>query len=138
MKILRSLLAAAALSAAFLPASAHADALPPDACLAGDVGKACSNAGRDNDQSGVCVAAKCTSPRPDGGSVESDCGTCVASDGGTTSSSGATSSSSGSTTDDADGGGCSTSQKRDGLTGGGMLALGLLAFAWSRRNRSAR
>ena len=120
MTFLRSLLTAAAMSGALVPAMAHADALPPDACLSTDVGKACSNAGAgaDADESGTCVAAKCSSPRPDGGSVESDCGRCEAK-----------------ATEDAEGGGCSTSQKRDSLAGGGMLALGLLALAWSRRTR---
>ncbi len=141
MRFLRSLLTAAALSGALVPAMAHADALPPDACLSTDVGKACSNAGADADESGTCITAKCSSPRPDGASVESDCGRCEGKATGSSSSGGSSgASSSGATikpggTEDAEGGGCSTSQKRDSLAGGGMLALGLLALAWSRRTR---
>ncbi len=155
MKKTLSMLAATV--ALTLPSLALADALPPDACTSIDeAGEPCSNAGPGSDQAGVCVAKKCSSARPDGGSEEYDCAICevasnTSSSGGSTntSSSGGTNSSGGNssggnssggssgTTETEDEGGCSTSgTTRDGLASAGMIGLGLVAWAWSRRRRS--
>jgi len=129
---LASLLVPAAL--VFLPALALADALPPDTCEAGKkAGDSCENAGDNAAQEGTCKAETCNRIKyeQDGGrgTETYECLTCTASTGG------------GSTTDTNDdaseGGGCSmTPGARDGLTGAGMLTLGLVAFGFSRRRRA--
>lgn len=144
----RRCLSLATLALSLLPRLVLADALPPDSCRPGDVGKACSNAGPNADRTGVCVEHTCTRPLADGGVDTYPCGLCRAgtsSGGATGSSSGAASSSGGAgssgsgSSQDADGGGCSMSAgTRDGLTGAGMLGLGALAFAWSRRRPTPR
>lgn len=115
-----------------LPALALADVLPPDQCDSSKKsGDSCENAGPGGDQSGACVDKKCgrIAYYPDGGrgSAEYACLTCDADAARTSESDSSTSS----------GGGCSiTPWTRDRLTAGGMLALGLVAFGFSRRRRA--
>ena len=134
-----------------LSGSAFADALPEDACQTNAaVGSACNNAGDHFDEPGVCANETCQSshPDPDGGTdsgfvtTNYPCVLCELSDGGSSSggdggaittrpdggSDGSPSSSSSS--------GCSFSPgDRDGAAGFGMLALGLMGLALSRKKR---
>lgn len=153
MKFIASRLAplAAVCALVSLSGSAFADALPEDACQTNAaVGSACNNAGAHFDEPGVCTNETCQSshPDPDGGTdsgfvtTNYACVLCELGDGG--SSSGGDG---GAITTRPDGGsdGSSTSSSssscsfspgdRDGAAGFGMLALGLIGLALSRKKR---
>jgi len=133
-----------------LSGSAFADALPEDACeTTAAVGTACNNAGDHFDEPGVCTNETCQSshPDPDGGTdsgfvtTNYACVLCEVGDGGSSTSDG------GAITTRPDGGseGSSSSSSssscsfspgdRDGAAGFGMLALGLVGLALSRKKR---
>ena len=138
-----------------LSGSAFADALPEDACETNAaVGSACNNAGDHFDEPGVCANETCESshPDPDGGTDSGfvtttyPCVLCEV-DGGSPSNDGGSSGDGGAITTRPDGGsdGSSSSSSssscsfspgdRDGAAGFGMLALGMIGLALSRKKR---
>jgi hypothetical protein len=130
MPYLRSILGSAAFAAvvvASLPALA--DALPPDGCNRG-AGTACSNAGPNADEPGVCTETPCG----DGsGGAPTNCMTCEPIDGGQ-----GTGGSAGTTPGK---GGCAVSASDRGAPfalAGLLLALGALARPARRAGRSRR
>jgi hypothetical protein len=101
--------------------SASADIPPPDSCDASKVsGSKCNNAGKSNDQPGVCVASTC----PAGDGATKACLQCQVTPGGSSLSSLMTKA------------GCSLSPfARDGATLAAMLGIGLVALGLGRRRR---
>jgi hypothetical protein len=144
MKILS--LAFSTAAAALLTAvagGAFADVAPPDACTG--VGTACSNAGPNNTEAGVCRNGMCPHATFGGaggmGTVEEPCTICVQTGASSSSSSsgaggggggGASSSSGGSSSS------CSISSRTsDGMIAGSMLMVGLSVLL-AERSRARR
>jgi hypothetical protein len=115
-----------------LPASA--DIAPPDSCSnQGATGTACSNAGPNYDQAGVCTAETCERPGPDG-STSYDCILCEIVDAGMSNDASPTKTAPSSPSSS---GGCAYSPDvTKGLTGFTMFLVGLVALAFARRRRA--
>jgi hypothetical protein len=114
----------------FTALPALADIPPPDSC--NDAGAACSTAGANADEPGICTKSECTRSSPNG-TVTYECLRCIP---GPAPKPTPTPGPKASDPKSKDAGGCSVGHfSNEGLVGGGMLALGLAALVFARRRR---